>query len=267
MLSLEFMRLALATALVIGLVAPVVGFFLVERRLSLLGDAVGHSAFAGVAAGYLLGVQPLGAALVTAVLGAVAIEGLRSRGKAAGDQALALLLYTGMAAGIVLVSAAHVPTARLIGFLFGSILTVTPGELALIAGLGAVVLALIARFFRPLLAVALDEQGARASGLPVSALNVMLAALAAVTITVAMRAVGLLLVAALMVLPVMSAARLAWSVRSTVFLAMALGAASSLVGLALAYAFNTAPGGTIVLVAAAIFALAVVSGRRGSLLA
>lgn len=261
MLSSEFMRLAFATSLIIGLVAPVVGFFLVERRMSLVGDAVGHAAFAGVAAGYLLGVNPLGAALVTAVAGALAIEGLRSRGKTAGDQTLALLLYVGMASGIVMVSAAHTATSNLIGFLFGSILTVTQSELALIAGLGVAVLVLLARLFRPLLAVALDEQGARASGLPVLTLNLVLAALAAVTVTAAMRAVGLLLVAALMVLPVMSAARLAWSVRSTVFLAMGLGAASSLLGLILAYTFNLAPGGTIVLVAAAIFALALARRR------
>ena len=262
MLETEFMRLAFATALVVGLVAPVVGFFLVERRMSLVGDAVGHAAFAGVAAGHLLGVNPLWTALATAVAGAVAIEVLRSRGNTAGDQALALLLYSGMAGGIVMVSVAHTANSNLFGFLFGSILTVTPGELLAIALLGAGVLLLLARFFLPLLSVAIDEQGARASGLPVVALNVLLAALAAVTITAAMRAVGLLLVAALMVLPVMSAARLARSVRATVLLAMAFGVAASLAGLALAYAANLAPGGTIVLVAAVVFALTTLARRR-----
>ena len=106
MLELEFMRIAFLAAVVVGLLAPAVGFFLVQRRMSLIGDGIGHTAFAGVAAGYVLGISPVATALVASVGGAVAIEWLRSRRRAAGDQALALLFYTGIAAGVVLVSAA-----------------------------------------------------------------------------------------------------------------------------------------------------------------
>ncbi len=125
----DFMRLAFATGAVVGVLAPAVGFFLVQRRMSLIGDGIGHVAFAGVALGYLLGISPVATALVASVLGAVGVEWLRSRRRTAGDQALALLFYTGIAAGVVLVSAAGALNANLFAFLFGSILTVTRGDL------------------------------------------------------------------------------------------------------------------------------------------
>src|SRR5918994_4892505 len=137
MFEFEFMRLAFATGAIVGVLAPAVGFFLVQRRMSLIGDGIGHVAFAGVAAGYLLGISPVGTALVTAVIGAVAIEWLRSRHRTAGDQALALLFYTGIAAGVVMISAAGALDANLFSFLFGSILTVGPGDLLLVVVLGA----------------------------------------------------------------------------------------------------------------------------------
>ena len=250
-LDADFMRLAFATGAVVGVLAPAVGFFLVQRRMSLIGDGIGHVAFAGVAAGYLLGISPVATALVASVGGAVAIEWLRTRRRAAGDQALALLFYTGIAAGVVLISAAGALNANLFAFLFGSILTVTRGDLLLVSVLGVVGLALIAAFYRALVAAALDEEGARVSGVPVGLLNVLLAALAGVTIAVSMRIVGILLIAALMVLPVIAASRIAWSLRSTMFLGMGIGLASVLTGITVAYYADLPPGGTTVLVAAA----------------
>lgn len=255
-LSLDFMRYAFAAGAFVGLLAPAVGFFLVQRRMSLIGDGIGHVAFAGVAAGYLLGISPVGTALVASVLGAIAIEWLRARRLAAGDQALALLFYTGIAAGVVMISAAGALNANLFAFLFGSILTVTRSDLILVGGLGAVGLALVAVLYRALLAASLDEDGARVSGVPVGALNVTLAALAAVTIAVSMRIVGILLIAALMVLPVIAASRIAWSVRSAILLAMAIGVGSVFTGLTISYYADLAPGGAIVLVSAGCFVLA-----------
>src|SRR5947207_1691170 len=165
-LDADFMRLAFATGAVVGVLAPAVGFFLVQRRMSLIGDGIGHAAFAGVAAGYLLDVSPVGAALVAATVAAVAVEWLRGRHGAAGDQALALIFYTGIAAGVVLVSAAGALNANLFAFLFGSILTVSVSDLRLVAILGAVGLAVIALVYRRLLAVSLDEGSARVSGVP-----------------------------------------------------------------------------------------------------
>jgi zinc transport system permease protein len=250
-LDADFMRLAFATGAVVGLLAPAVGFFLVQRRMSLIGDGIGHAAFAGVAAGYLLGVSPVATALVASIAAAVGIEWLRSRGGTAGDQALALVFYTGIAAGVVLVSAAGALNANLFAFLFGSILTVTKSDLALVASLGVAGLALVVILYRGLVAVSLDPEGARVSGLPVAFLNVVLAGLAGVTIAVSMRVVGILLIAALMVLPVIAAGRIAWSIRSTFMLAMGIGLLSVLAGLTVSYYADLAPGGAIVLLAAA----------------
>jgi zinc transport system permease protein len=263
-LEADFMRLAFAAGAIVGLLAPAVGFFLVQRGMSLIGDGIGHAAFAGVALGYLLGVSPVATALGTSVAGAVTVEWLRARRRAAGDQALALLFYTGIAAGVVLVSAAGALNANLFAFLFGSILTVTRGDLLLVAILGTLGLGLIAALYRALVATALDEEGARVSGVPVGVLNVVLAAVAGVTIAVSMRIVGILLIAALMVLPAIAAGRIAWSVRSTILLAMGIGVASVLTGLTVSYYADLAPGGTIVLAAAASFAVtsAAAAARR-----
>ncbi len=153
MLQSEFMRLALAAGAIVGVLAPAVGFFLVQRRQSLVGDGIGHVAFAGVAAGILLDVSPVLTALVAAVLGGIAIELLRSRGGTAGDQALALVFYTGIALGVVLIAQAGALNVDLFQYLFGSILTVTRSDLALIAVLGAFGLATIALLYRALAAV------------------------------------------------------------------------------------------------------------------
>src|SRR4051794_39976002 len=144
MLDLEFMRLAFAAGAIVGVVAPVVGFFLVQRQMSLIGDGLGHVAFAGVAAGYLLGISPVWTALAAAIIGAVGIEWLRVRRRAAGDEALALIFYTGIAGGVVLISAAGALNANLFTYLFGSILTVTRSDLVAIAALGGGALLLIA---------------------------------------------------------------------------------------------------------------------------
>jgi zinc transport system permease protein len=250
-LELEFMRLAFASGAVVGLLAPAVGFFLVQRRLSLVGDGIGHVAFAGVAAGYLLGLPPVAAALAAAVGGAGAIEWLRARRHAAADQALALVFYTGIALGVVLVSSAGRLDVDLFAFLFGSILTTTPADALLVATLGAVALAIVGVLYRAFSAIVLDEEGARVAGLPVARLNALVTVLAALTVALSMRIVGILLIAALIVLPVVAATRIAWSLRSTILLAMAIGLVSVLAGLMLAYQADLPPGGTIVLVAAA----------------
>jgi zinc transport system permease protein len=265
MLRLEFMRLAFAVGAVVGVLAPAVGFFLVERRASLVGDGLGHVAFAGVAAGYLLGISPVLTALAFAVVGALALELLRSRGGTAGDQALALVFYTGIALGVVLVSAADRLDVGLFQFLFGSILTVTWSDLWVVLALGLGSLAVIAILYRGLVGAVLDEEGSRVAGVRVGVLNTTVAVLAALTVGISMRIVGILLIAALMVLPVIAAQRVAWSLRSTLGLAMGFGLASVLAGLTAAYYGDLPPGGTIVLFAAggAVAALTVGAVVRG----
>jgi zinc transport system permease protein len=258
----EYMQLALVAGLVVGTCAPLMGTFLVHKRLSLMGDGVGHVAFAGVAAGLLLDVWPVWTALAAAVVGAVAVEWLRSRGRTSGDLALALLFYSGIAAGVVLIGAAGSFNASTLTYLFGSILTVEPSDAWTVGVLGLVLLVTVSLTWRPLLAVVLDEEAARVAGLPVDQLNLLLAVLTAVTVVVGMRVVGVLLVAALMVLPVGTAQRMARSFRGTLAAAAGVGAASAIVGLAAARQWSLAPGGTIVLVAAALFlATALGTGR------
>jgi len=261
----EFMRLALLAGVVVGAVAPLIGTFLVQRRMALLGDGIGHLAFAGVAAGLLLEVWPIWTALAVAVTGAVCIEWLRSRGRASGDLALAIFFYGGIAAAVVLASRAGSGSVNVFPYLFGSILTVTWGDVRVVLLLGALIVATMLVTGRALFAIVLDEDAARVAGLPVDRLNVLLAALTAVTVVAAMRVVGVLLVAALMVLPVATSRLLAGSFRATLLGAVAIGVASVVVGLVAARAWSLAPGGTIVLTAVAAFAVASVGvgvGRR-----
>jgi zinc transport system permease protein len=257
----QYMQLALVAGLVIGVCAPLIGTFLVQKRLSLLGDGIGHLAFAGVAAGSLLGVAPLGVALVVSAGGAVAIERLRARGRASGDLVLALFFYSGVAAGVVLLSRAGTLNTS-IAYLFGAILTISPAELWVVAALGAGIVVAMALMGRALFAVVLDEESARVAGLPVDGLNTALAVLTAVTIVAAMRVVGVLLVAALMVLPVACAQQVSRSFRSTVTWAVGFGAASVVLGLVVARAWALAAGATIVLVAGAIYAVTTAVGPR-----
>lgn len=253
----DYMQLALAAGLVVALCAPLIGTFLVEKQLSLLGDGLGHLAFAGVAAGLLLAVSPLWAALVVTVVGAIALEVLRTRGKASGDLLLALFFYGGIAAGAVLASRATAEgrSVNVLPYLFGSILTVTPDDVWLIAALGLVIVVSVAVAGRALFAIVVDEESARVAGLPVVTLNGLLVALAAITIVAATQVVGTLLVAALMVLPVASGRLLARSFKTTIVVAVVVGLVSVVVGLGLSRVWALAPGGAIVLVAAAVFVL------------
>jgi zinc transport system permease protein len=258
-----FMQLALAAGVVVGACAPLIGAFLVQKRMSLLGDGIGHIAFAGVAGGILLDIWPVWSALAIAILGALALERLRRTGIVGGDLALALFFYGGIALGVVLLSLSSAFNANVLQYLFGAILTVTPAEVGTIAGLGGAIVAVIAVAGRALFASVIDEEAARVAGLPVDGLNSMLAVLTAVTVVIAMRAVGILLVAALMVVPVGASQALARSFRTTVLGASLVGVASVVAGLTASRAWDVAPGGAIVLAAGVAFGVATLAtGRR-----
>lgn len=264
MLEDPLMQRALVAAFLVGLAAPVVGTFLVQRRLALLGDGIGHVALTGVAVGWLVGnwmhLVPqdslaVPGAILASVLGAVVIELVRERGRTTGDLALALMFYGGIAGGVLLIKVAGGTNSNLISYLFGSISTVTTTDVALTAGLAGVVLLVGVGGRTALFAVSHDEEFARASGLPVRVLNLALASIAALTVTVAMRVVGLLLVSALMIVPVAIAQLVASSFRRTMTLACAVGVAVSIVGLTITYWADIPPGATIVVLAIAIYAL------------
>ena len=263
-LEFDFMRRALVAAVLVGLAAPAIGTFLVQRRLSLMGDGIGHIALTGVALGFLLGTTPVLTAIAVSIAGAVAIEVVRERGRASGDVALALLFYGGIAGGVLLIGLSDSGTnATLVGYLFGSLSSVTNGDLVVIVGLSVAVLAGIGLFARELFAVCQDEEVARVSGLPVRFLNLLVAVSAAVTVTVAMRVVGLLLVSALMVVPVATAQQLSRSFRATLLGACALGAVASVSGLVLAFYVDVAPGAATVVLALGGFLIAtILAGAR-----
>ena len=255
------MQRALVACVAVGIFAPMIGTFLVQKRLSLIGDGVGHVAFAGVGAGLLLGLWPVWTALAFAVAGAVGVEMLRARRKASGDLALALFFYSGIALGVVFVSRGGLPDPETLPYLFGDPLHMTSAGVVAIVAIGAAVASGAWWLRRPLFAVVTDEDWSRVAGLPVDALGGVLAALTAAVIVAGMRIVGILLVAALMVLPVASAQLLARSFRSTLRLAVAIGAGSAIVGLVGARVLGLAPGGAIGLVAAALFAVVAIAKR------
>ncbi len=260
----EFMQYALWVGLVVGACAPLIGIFLVQKRQALMGDGLGHIAFAGIAAGLLLEVWPVWTALVAAVAGALAIEWLRNRGRATGDLALALFFYGGIALGVVLISRSSSGGLNVLPYLFGSILTVGPDDVRLVIILGLVIIFSLAIIGRSLFASLLDEESARVAGLPVVLANTTLSVLAAITVVAAMRIVGILLIAALMVLPVATGRLIARSFRGTIIISVVVGVVSVVVGLAAARQWALAPGGAIVLTTAAIFLLAIVFGGERS---
>lgn len=256
MLGFEFMQRALMAAFLVGLAAPSVGVYLVQRRLSLIGDGLGHVALAGVAVGVLTGNAPVLTALVAAVAGAVAIELVRARGRTSGDVALAILFYGGIAAGVVIISQAPGGTpGNLNAYLFGAITTTTADDLIVFAVLSVGILAVTRGLGRYLFAVSSDEEFARSAGLPVLALNLTLAIVTAVTVVVAMRVVGLLLVSALMIVPVATAQLVARSFNATVVVATAIGVVTAVAGVVVSFHADTPSGGTIVMLTIGLFAL------------
>lgn len=249
------MQRALVAAVLVGLSAPSVGIFLVQRRLALMGDGMGHVALTGVALGLLTGWAPVWVALAAAAAGAVTIELLRERGRTSSDLALAIMFYGGIAGGVVLIAKAPGGSAASLNqYLFGAITTTTAQDLGLFAGLAAVVLALTVTLGRPLFAVANDDEYARASGLPVLPLNILLGVLTATTVVVSMRVVGLLLISALMVVPVATAQLLAQSFRGAFILSLGVGLGCAVLGVSASYYTNTPSGGSIVLTAITVFA-------------
>ena len=264
--ELTFMQRALIAGVVVGAFAPMIGTFLVQKRMSLIGDGIGHLAFAGVGAGLVATVSPVWTALVFAVAGALGIEWLRSRRRASGDLALALFFYSGIALGVVLVSSsAQGLSANVLTYLFGQPLTASAADVRLIVVLGAVIIGAVLATRRVLFAVVTDEEWSSVARLPVGLLNSLLAILAACAVVVAMKIVGILLIAAMMVLPVASGQLLARSFRGTLAWSAGVGMIAAVAGLAAARVWDLAPSGCIVLVSAIVFAIVAIATRgRGS---
>lgn len=259
--ALEFMRNALIAALLVGAAAPLVGVFLVQRQMSLIGDGMGHVALAGVGVGIFTGQSPVLTALIAAVLAAIAVEVIRTLGRTGGDLALAVMFYGGIAAGVVIIAKSPSGTpANLTAYLFGAINTVSRTDLIVFAVLAGVVIVVTTLMRGRFFTVAQDEEYARAAGLPVLATNILLAVLTSVTVVVSMRVVGLLLIAALMILPNATGQVLGRSFRGALAWAALVGLISSVGGVVVSFYADTPSGGTIVLLAIGIFLIAALVG-------
>jgi len=256
LLSYDFVIRALLGALFTGLSAPAVGTYLVQRRLALMGDGIGHIAVTGVAVGLLTGSSPTITAVAVAVIGGIVIELIRATGRTSGDVALALLFYGGIAGGVMITQLAGQSAATLNTYLFGSITTISVFDVWVTIGLAFVIVTLAIGLSPQLFAVAQDQEFAQVAGLNVRFYNLLVSVMAAVTVTVAMRTVGLLLVSALMVVPVATSQQLTRGFRATLAAAMVLGTFASLGGVVVSAYVDVAPGATIVLLALAGFATA-----------
>lgn len=255
-LDYTFMQHALIAASVVGLTAPLVGVYLVQRRLALLGDGIGHIALTGIGIAVLTGQAPIWGALVAALIGAVLVEYLRAKSKIAGDTALSIIFYGGIAGGVLLTAiGTGSASSTLSSYLFGSLTTVSRDDLIAVVLLGGLIVITVLVFGRQLLAVSVDPDHAHVQGMNLNFLSALIAALSAVTVTVGMRAVGLLLVSAIMVIPVVSAQQVSRSFRQTALIAAAIGWISAAVGLIISYLVDVPPGSTIVLTALGFFTL------------
>ncbi|MEU6771354.1 metal ABC transporter permease [Streptomyces sp. NPDC046759] len=266
-LNYAFMQRALLAAVLVGVTAPAIGIYLVQRRQPLMGDGIGHVAMTGVGLGFLLHASPVWMATAVSALGSVLMELIRWYGRTRGDIALAMLFYGGMAGGVMFVNIAPGGSnANLMSYLFGSLSTVAPSDVTAIMVLAAFVVAVTLGLRRQLFAVSQDEEFARVTGLPVRALNLLVAVTAAVTVTVAMRVVGLILVSALMVVPVAAAQQLTRSFAMTFAIAVAIGVTVTVTGTVTSFYQDVPPGATIVLLTIAAFvaltALATPLARR-----
>jgi zinc transport system permease protein len=249
-LEFEFMQRAFVACIFIAAVAPLVGSFVVQRGQSLVGDGMGHVAFAGVGLAFLVGADPvLGALACTVAAGVLLVR--MGRAGLAGDLALALIFYGGIAVGYLFSSRANAGQTRLVGLLFGSPLNLTWSQVWVILALAATVVAATVVLYPRLVALAFDEEAARVAGVPTDRLVMALTLMVALVVVGGMSSIGLLLISAMMVVPVAAAAQLASSYRATLWIGSAVGASSAFVGLLLSHYRDYAPASAIVLVAIA----------------
>lgn len=243
-----FIVRGLEAGMIIGAIAPLIGIFLVLRRYSLIADTLSHVSLAGVAIGLLLGINPLVTAILSAVLSSVVIERLRLSGNMYGESALSIFLSGSLAVAIVLISIAHGFSVDLFNYLFGSIVTVRQSDINIILVIGFVVLAAIVLFYKELIYITFDEEAARVGGIPTRMLNTLLIVLAALTVALAIPIVGILLISALIVMPVVTALQWKRSFLSTIIIAEIISLSSIIMGIIGSFYLNIAAGGAIVLI-------------------
>jgi zinc transport system permease protein len=262
-LEYSFMQRALMAGLIIGVLAPMVGVFLIVRRYSLFADTLAHISLLGVAVGVLTYTNPVWTAILASVIGAVGMERLKSKTHLYGETILALFLSGSLAIATILMSLAKGFNANLLSFLFGSITTVTATDVLLIGGLGLFILAVVGVLYKELFFIAFDEEAANVAGLPVEKLNLLLMILSAITVALSIRVVGVLLIGALMVIPGITAMQFQQSFKKTILLAILFSLLSVIIGLFASYYFGLASGGSIVILAIIFFCFSFLVKKRG----
>lgn len=250
-----FIVRGLEAGLLIGLIAPLIGVFLVLRRYSLIADTLSHVSLAGVAIGLLTGINPLLTALGASAISSLAIERLRMSKKIYGEAALSIFLSGSLALAIVIIGLSHGFNVDLFSYLFGSILTVRPVDVLVMLILSFIIAVLIIIFYRELVFLSFDEEAARVAGIPVSLFNSLFILLAACTIALSITVIGILLISALLVVPVVTALQFRKSFVATVFIAEVISLLSVFFGIIASFYLNTSSGGLIVLIMLAVFSI------------
>ncbi len=251
----SFVVRGLEAGIIIALIAPFIGMFLVLRRYSLIADTLSHVSLAGVAIGLLLKINPIITATIASIISSFAIEKLRISKKVYGESALAIFLSGSLALAIVLISLAHGFSVDLFNYLFGSLVTVKQIDIYIIGILGAIVVLCLIAFYKELVYVSFDEEAAEVSGIPTQFINVLLIILTALTVSLAIPIVGILLISALIVVPVVTALQLKKSFKQTILYAECFSLFSVIAGIFVSYYLNLSTGGTIVLLTIGLFSL------------
>ncbi|MUW13996.1 metal ABC transporter permease [Halorubrum sp. CBA1125] len=255
-----FMWQSMATGVLVGIVAPLVGSFLVHREMALIGETLAHTAFAGVAVGLLVTASTgwsgslLLVALAVAILGALGVQWLTERTDAYGDVPIAIMLSGSFAVGTLIISYGRGLTGiNVEGYLFGNLAVVTVEGARMMGALSVFVVAAVAATYKQLLFITFDEQAARVAQLNVSAYNTLLVVLTAIVVVGAMQVLGVILVAAMLVVPVAAASQVARSFRETTYLSVIFGQVSVVAGFAVAIGLGLPSGGSIVVAAIAVY--------------
>jgi len=252
-LQYDFILRAFQAGVIIAVIAPTIGIFLVLKRYSLIADTLSHVSLAGIAIGLILKINPIMTAMATTVLASLGIEKLRSSKKIYGESALSIFLSGSLALAIVLLGLGKNINANLFNYLFGSILTITQNDILIISILGLFIFLMIYLNYKALIFSTFDEEVAKSSGVKVNRLNQMLIILSALTISISIPIVGVLLIASLIVIPVVTALQLKKNFTQTLLFAIFFSVLSVIFGIILSFYLNTATGGTIVLLMLAIF--------------
>jgi zinc transport system permease protein len=261
MLQYDFMKRALLAGILISIICPVIGTFVVLRRLSMIGDTLSHASLAGIAAGMLGGFYPIWGAIIFSVAAAIGIEKLRKSFSQYAELSISIVLSASIGLAVLMISLADSFNADLMSFLFGSIIAVTATDIMIMAGISIFIIISVWLLYKELLYITFDEEGAALAGVPTDLLNIFFTVLTALTIVASMRVVGILMISSMLVVPVAASMQISKSFKSTMLNAVIFGMLAVILGLVFSYYFNLAPGGTIVLFSVALLLLVIATKK------